>query len=133
MKRITRKFLRAQGACYEDDKIAALVPARGVTALQVARGDIPPEDRIWVLTRPGVLPDSTLWEWSARTVERALSRVAKPDPRSLAVVALLRRLAKGESIPQEELAAAWAAACDAARAAERKSQIADIIQLMEGK
>jgi hypothetical protein len=66
-----------------------------------------------------------LREWSARTVERALSRVAKPDPRSIAVVPLLRRLAMGEKIPQDDLdaageaawAASWAAAREAARAA----------------
>ena len=112
--RITRKFLRKHDACYTDAEIADLVPALGVNALQVARGDIPPEDRIWVLTRPGVLPDSMLWEWTARTVDRALSRVAKPDPRSLAVVPLLRRLAMGEKIPQAELAAAREAAREAA-------------------
>jgi hypothetical protein len=158
--RITRKFLRKHNAFYTDAEIVALVPARGVTALQVARGDIPPEDRIWVLTRPGALPDSVLWEWTARTVGRALTRVAKPDPRSLAVVPLLRRLAKGEAISQAELdearaaawaaaraadsaaasaadraaarAEAWAAASAADRAAERQAQISDIIQILDG-
>jgi len=119
--RITRKFLREQYACYTDEKIAALVPKSGVTPLRCARGDIPPEDRIWVLTRPGVLPDSMLREWSARTVERALSRVAKSDPRSIAVVPLLRRLAMGEKIPQDDLDAAGEAAWDAARAAAREA------------
>jgi xanthosine utilization system XapX-like protein len=137
--RITRKFLRAQRACYTDEQIAALVPESGVTPLRCARGDIPPEDRVWVLTRPGVLPDSMLWEWTARTVERALSRVAKPDPRSLAVVPLLRRLAGGEQIPEAAWAAAgeaawvaaWAAAGEAAGAAEGQAQIADVVQLLE--
>jgi hypothetical protein len=126
--RITRKFLREQCACYTDEQIAALVPKSGVTPLRCARGDIPPEDRVWVLTRTGVLPDSMLWEWTARTVDRALSRVAKPDPRSIAVVPLLRRLAKGEAISQAELdearAAAWVAAGVADRAADRAAACA---------
>ena len=119
---ITREFLRTNGACYYDepggeDKVNALVPPNGLAPLQVARLAIPAQDRVWVLTRRGALPDSALWEWSARTVERALARVATPDHRSVAVVLLLRRLARGEDVSQSDLTAAWAEARAADRAA----------------
>ena len=136
---ITREFLRLHGACYSDAQINALGPPEGLIPLQVAQLAIPAEDRVWVLTRKGALPDSMLWEWSARTVARALSKVAKPDPSSLAVIPILRRLASGEYVPRADLesagAAARAADSAAARAAAweaaRRAQIADITQLLE--
>ena len=120
---ITREFLRQHGACYynEDNgetKVDALVPPEGLSPLQVARLAIPAQDRVWVLTRNGALPDYALWEWSARTVEWCLATVKKPDPRSLAVVPLLRRLESGESVPQSDLCAASASARAAASAAD---------------
>lgn len=49
---ITRKLLRAWGACYSNSKIKRLVPADGLTALQVADiSSVPPDDRVWVLSR----------------------------------------------------------------------------------
>jgi hypothetical protein len=66
---VTRKYMRECGACYTDDEIAAVVPARGLTALETARLSIPDKDRVWALTRPGVLEISVLWEWTAHIVE----------------------------------------------------------------
>jgi hypothetical protein len=119
---VTRDFLKKNYACYYneaggEDKVNALVPANGLTAIQVARLEIPEQDRIWVLTRRGVLADSVLWEWASRSVERALARIKNPDPRSLAVIPLLRRLASGEKVPRAEIEALRAAYADAAAAA----------------
>ena len=131
---ITREFLRLHRACYDDTKIATLIPLDGLPLVDVLKLDIPSSSRLWVATLPGACPAAIRWEWQARMVERALARVEKPDPRSLAVVQLLRRLASGEAIPREQRAAArdaawaayaatadaWAArayACDAAWAA----------------
>jgi hypothetical protein len=127
---ITREFLRLHGACYDDAKIATLIPPDGMPLVDVLRLDIPSADRIWVSTLPGACASAIMWEWQARLVERALARVEKPDPRSLAVVPLLRRLASGEAIPQSERASAWDAAWDAARDAEDTQQIADLIDLL---
>ena len=129
---ITREFCKAHRACYYDQpngdfKVKRLVPAKGLTLLEGATLDIPPADVVWLFTRPAsdrfpaLLPDSILWEWTARIVERDLSRVEEPDPRILAVVTLLRRLAAGDTIPTEELAAAWTTARDAARTSARTS------------
>ena len=116
---VTRELLKKFHACYYheeggQEKVNALVPVDGLTPLETAHLNIPCKDRIWVLTRKGVLADAILWEWSARTVERALSRIARTDPRSVAVVPLLRRLAKGEKISRKE---PKSAAADAAYAA----------------
>ena len=148
---ITREFLRLHRACYDDTKIATLIPLDGLPLVDVLKLDIPAADRIWVATLPGACPAAVMWEWQARLVERALARVEKPDPRSLAVEPLLRRLAGGEAIPREQRAAArdaayaaaaaaydaWAAtydaraaARDAAYAAEENQQIADLIELL---
>ena len=155
-KLITRDFLRLHGACYSDARIDALGPPEGLPLVDVLKLTIPAADRLWVATLPGACSSSVMWEWQARMVERALARVEKPDPRSLAVVQLLRRLARGEAIPQEQRAAAWDdawaaradawAARDAARdaawddawaaawatayAAEENQQIADLIDLL---
>ena len=133
---ITRKFLRYNGACYTDAQMDSLGPPDGLPLVGVLRLDIPATDRIWVATLPGACSPAVMWEWQARLVERALARVETPDPRSLAVVPLLRRLASGEAIPQEERdAAAWAAraaawaAIDASRDAEREQQLADLREL----
>jgi len=149
---ITREFLRLHRACYDDARIDALCPLDGLPLIDVLKLDIPAADRLWVATLPGACSSSVMWEWQARMVERAVARVEKPDPRSLAVVPLLRRLAGGEAIPREQRAAArdaawaaradaWAAradACDAAWAAawataydaEENQQIADLIDLL---
>ena len=130
---ITREFLRQQRACYFDEpngeaKVNALVPPEGLTPLQIARLDIPEPDRIWVLTRKGVLADCILWEWAARTVEREIGRLKALDPRSLAVVPLLRRLASGEKVSRVEIvairSAAHAAYADADAAAAHAAHAA---------
>jgi len=159
-KLITRDFLRLHGACYSDARIDALGPPEGLPLVDVLKLDIPSSSRLWVATLPGVCSSAIMWEWQARMVERAVARVEKPDPRSLAVVQLLRRLARGEAIPQEQRAAArddawaaradawaardaaraaawdaawddaWAAAWATAYAAEENQQIADLIDLL---
>jgi hypothetical protein len=126
--KITREFLRAEGCCYYqeehgEERVNALVPLDGLSALEVARLPISVEDRIWALTHAGALPDRVRWEWLRRLVERALRVDGRADPRSRDIVPLLARLAEGEIIPQSALdaasAAAWAAASDAAMDAAR--------------
>ena len=85
------------------------------------------EERVWVWTRPGVATERQMSRWLADLVARALAGT-DADPRSLAVLAMLRRIADGETIQQSErdsiASAAWAAsaasadwAASAARAA----------------
>ena len=103
IRRITRSWLRNNGACYSDEQIAALVPEEGVTLQQVLETDrIPDGDKIWVATREKLLPETIMVAWLAGIVERALGRLKNPDPRSLAVIPMLRRIASGEEVGQEE-------------------------------
>ena len=73
------------------------------------------DERIWVWTRPGVATERQMARWLADLVARTLDGV-DADPRSLAVVGMLRRIADGETVPPRERdEIAWAAS--AARAA----------------
>ena len=79
------------------------------------------EERIWVWTRPGVATERQMARWLADLVARALEGT-DADPRLVAVVVMLRRIADGETVPPRErdeiASAAWAAsAARAARAA----------------
>jgi len=130
---ITRELLRYWSACYTDERIAELVPAEGVTRRAVLTSEIPPADRVWVATRPGVLPPDVLRRWLGRIVRRALARVATPDPRSLAV---LPYLDQGEAVPEDVRAdatdAADAAAGAATWAAARAAWAADATDAAAG-
>lgn len=113
---ITRTWLRRHHACYYQTpegtaKADAVIPSEGIT-LEVLLQDerIPSDDKVWVCTRPGLLPDSMHWAVAASALEQQLAVANVTDPRSLAVVVLLRRLAAGEDVPQAERDAAYAAA-----------------------
>jgi len=102
-KRITRTLLRKYGACYSDEYITELVPEGGVTLQQVLETDrIPHEDKIWVVTRKNLLPETIMAAWLAGIVEHTPRRLENTDPRHVAVVSLLRRIAAGEEVSQEE-------------------------------
>jgi hypothetical protein len=115
--RITREWLEEHDACYlahdataEQRALVDALPDEGVSVLDVLQSSIPAEDRIWVLTRPGAVPDATIRRWLGRVVRRALGRVASPDERSLAVLAYLDR---GEAVPEDVRREAWGAAAAA--------------------
>ena len=118
---ITREFLRREGACYTDAHIAALVPESGLTALELLKLDIPAQDRIWGITRRGVIERETMREWLTRLVGRADAAAAAADAAYAADAAA------------SAAAAADAADADAAAAAERQTQINDMIELLVEK
>jgi hypothetical protein len=99
INKITRELLHEWGACYTDERIAALVPPEGVTPLEVCDAiGVPAVDRLWVLTRPKVL-----------------------TPREAAAFA--RECAAWAVLARDR--AAWAAnAADAAGAAARVARVA---------
>jgi len=137
-KRITRSWLKNNGACYSDYRLRKLVPKEGVTLQQVLETDqIPDADKLWVATRDGVLPQRIAAAWMAGIVERALGRIPNPDPRSLAIVPLLRRISAGERVSQVELVAAMRAVqrvCNIDGDSEergRRQQIRDLLTLLE--
>jgi len=158
--RITRELLRGWDACYDDDHIAALVPPDGATPLEVCDCSIPAADRLWVLTRPGVLApdeatsfarDCASWAaaWaaalgarSARADTLAVARAAEADARAAAEAANAATWAVLAAAEAAVWAASWAAswaaardaeadARDAARDRERQRQIAVVRRLIE--
>ena len=104
--RITRQALRAANACYSDKQIEQLVPKAGLSAIEVAaKTDVPIADRIWCLTKAAGMSEKDQRLFACRCARRALSRVAKPDQRSLRAVEVAERYAEGTAT-KEELAAA---------------------------
>ena len=150
--KITRELLRRWGACYDDQRIAELVPEAGLTPLEVAAMDIPVEDRLCVLLREDVVPARALRLLACDWAEAACVKAGWDDARSLAAIAVARRFAAGEAT-EAELAeaasasaraasvAAWAASAaeaaeaawltDDAAAATRAEQLADVVRVLK--
>jgi hypothetical protein len=142
--KITREQLRLWGACYDDAKIAALVPEAGLTPLEIAALDIPVNDRLWVLLREDIIPARELRLLACDWAEAACLRTGWNDARSLAAIAVARRYAVGEVSAAElnaAASAAWAAAAEAwsktqpaawaVRAAARAEQLADVVRVLK--
>jgi len=92
---------------YPRERIEALLPdpfsAENVAALRIDTAD-----RIWALIE--LLDARRQRLFACDCADRALSRVATPDPRGVAAVVVARRYANGDATV-EELDAAWAAGC----------------------
>ena len=99
---------------YPRERIEALLPdpfsAEDVAALAIAN-----TDRVWALI--ALLDDRHQRLFACDCADRALGRVATPDPRSVAAVVVARRFANGDATVKELNAAryaAWTAAGGAA-------------------
>lgn len=115
------------------------------TILDILKDDrIPAKDRIWAATRQGILDHKTLRLFACKCVRELWHLLA--DERSRRAVEVAERHAVGEAT-DEELAAAWkaardaatvtaaawaaaAAAWDAAHAAAREKQVIILISLI---
>lgn len=117
--KITRKQLRLWGACYNDERIAELVPEAGLTPLEVAALDIPAEDRLWVLLREDIIPARELRLLACGWAEAVCLKTGWNDKRSLNAIAVARRFACGDATAAE-LASAAAEARSAAIAVARR-------------
>jgi hypothetical protein len=137
--KITKRYLRKIGACYDDNQLAelwrkAFGRKKSVTPLEFAQCSHPKkDDLLWVLLREEVIPANALHELACKFAEGALraERAAglEPHPNSWAAIETKRRWLRGEATDEELAAAeeaawaaartaAWAAAESAARAAE---------------
>ena len=89
------------------------------SALDILRLDeVDAEDRLWLVLREELIDAPILHEFACRCAERALSRIDKPDERSVAAIEAKRKWLRGE-ISDDARAAASAAARAAAIAAAR--------------
>ena len=136
--KITLELVRDEWtACYDADRLASLYD-RPMTALEVlTRKDglwaqVSGEDRLWTVMHEGVIDERTLRLFACDCAERAVSRIKKPDARSLAAIEVARRFANGEATADELDAARDAAyaASNAARAAERRWQVERLVGML---
>jgi hypothetical protein len=75
MKTLTVAEIMALGPCeaYPESRVLELWQGKNsLTALEILSLDIPPEDRLWVMMRNGVLPDGTLRQFANTTADRAV-------------------------------------------------------------
>ena len=74
MKTLTVSDIMALNPCYSESRVRELFGDREtVTVLEVAQAEIPPDDRVWLLLQPGVLPADVRTDATARTVTRAVT------------------------------------------------------------
>ena len=77
MKSLTVDQIMALNPCdaYPESRVRDLWAGRDALSLiEILRLDIPPNDRIWVLTRKGVCDRDLLMLWIDRVVERAVRK-----------------------------------------------------------
>ena len=92
------------------------------SALDILRLDeVDAEDRMWLVLREELIDAPILHEFACQCAERALSRIGKPDERSVAAIEAKRKWMRGE-IPEEAMDAALDEAWNAARAAARAAE-----------
>ena len=94
-----------------------------VDILDLPEDEVSAVDKIWAVTKAGLIEEEKLHEFACRCAEEALKLVEDPDPRSVAAIEAKRKWLKGE-ISDEELAAAWAAAWAAWAAAWDAANVA---------
>ena len=74
MKTLTVSDIMALKPCYRESRVRELFGDREtVTVLEVAQAEIPPDDRVWLLLQPGVLPADVRTDATARIVTRAVT------------------------------------------------------------
>ena len=123
MLTVTVEQFEKFGPCWLEDeagrkKFRLLAKIRNEwTALDILNlPDVTSEDKLWAVLREEFIPAEILHEFACRCAESALSLIDSPDPRSVAAIAAKRAWLKCD-IADEQLAAAWDAARDAAWAA----------------
>lgn len=110
MKSIPREELLA----YAPEYFRKLIPGDKAcfTALDILAIDgMSLGSKLYIVVRGDLAGDKALHEFACRCAERALSRVGRPDPRSIAAIAAKRAWLRGE-ITDEALAALRANAMD---------------------
>jgi hypothetical protein len=120
---LTRASARAAGACYDDARVAALVPPGGLSPAEVAALDIPLEDRVWALTCACGLPRTGVVHFAQMCDARAArssaaARAARSSAARAYVTAATAAAASAASAARSATAsAAFAASAAAARSA----------------
>jgi predicted nucleic acid-binding Zn-ribbon protein len=73
MKSLTVEQIMNFKPCYSRAEVEAVFNGReSLTLAEILAADIPPEDRIWVLTRPGVMTPEQVKTFCDKTADRAV-------------------------------------------------------------
>jgi hypothetical protein len=73
MKSLNIEQIMAFEPCYSRAEVEAVFNGReSLTLAEILTADIPPEDRIWVLTRPGVMTPEQVKTFCDKTADRAV-------------------------------------------------------------
>jgi hypothetical protein len=109
------KYLRSINPCYDPSRHLK-EDFRG-TALTILRnGDIPPQDRLWVVLRTDLVSEKLMRLFAVWCAREAIKLLPSPDPRLEACCKVSERYATGQAT-EEERSAAWSAAWSAAESA----------------
>lgn len=136
MKTITLAAFKKLNPCWLQDGRESKLDEIGarkerwsaIDILRLPNDEVSAGDRLW--SARFLIPDKIMHEFACRCAEEALKLVENPDPISVAAITAKRAWLRGE-INDEQLAAAWAAAWDAARAAAWENQIKILLELLE--
>ena len=110
MKALTVSDIMALNPCYHESRVRELFGDReSLTLVEILALDIPPEDRMWVLTRDGVCSRDVLSAWIDRIADRAVRNYCS-ECGNTAVEAWARGWLDGTDRSQAAAAAAYAAA-----------------------
>ena len=123
MKTVTPEQFKEFGPCWLETAAGRKRYAR-VAAMRdewnaldvLALDGVSNTDKLWAVLREEFIDAPVLHEYACRCAEYALTFVREPDSRSIAAIEAKRKWLRGE-ISNDDLTAAWAAACDAANAA----------------
>ena len=119
INKISNRIIRKLNPCYDPSEVVKdeneELPVKEWVAkyrdLVKDKSDI-----VWLLCNKLYMTDKDMRLFAVWCAREALKLVDNPDPRSVEACDVAERFANGEAT-EEELAAAWAAACNAARAA----------------
>ena len=130
MKTVTPEQFKEFGPCWLEtaagrQRYARVAAMRDEwSALDVLALDgVSTTDKLWAVLREEFIDAPVLHEYACRCAEYALTFVREPDSRSIAAIEAKRKWLRGE-ISNDDLTAAWAAAWDAANAANAAARAA---------
>lgn len=130
---LTTELILSWQPCYGQEKSRRLwlraFPSGEATVEQVLRSRrLLAADKIWLVTRPGVLPDAVLRRFAADCAYRALERHGGKNVDNRYVAAITAAVLHSEgAISDEELVTAWHATAAAHAAAWRTTTAAGAI------
>lgn len=106
MKTITLEQFMEFDPCYDKDKLLEIQGEKlEWSALDILKLDIPMQDRFWAVLREDLIEARVIHLFACDCAERALSRLEKPDERSVNAIKVKRLWLDGKATDDELYAA----------------------------